>query len=188
MEEKYLILSVIGMSAGETVEEILKRKIDDTNKIGFTFWVYKSYQANPKIVQGFCKKAQKENRKVFCIFIEPSTPNGARPTKINLSAKEYSSNNKKWIQLPKTLGPVTGAINRSVYALRFSKIKKIDSSIDLWDYADYSTKKSIKIRLGNSTLCVIKKNTSGEIGRMNTHTRKIIAVGLLCKPFCVWLR
>ncbi len=54
MKEKYIILSVIGTSAGEKIEGILKRKIDDINKIGFTFWVYKSNQASPKTVQNFC--------------------------------------------------------------------------------------------------------------------------------------
>ncbi len=110
------------MSAGETKEEILERKIKDINKIGFTLWIYKSNQANPKTVQDFCKKAKTENKKVICIFIEPSTPNGAKPTKINLSAKGFSADNKKWKKLPKELGPVTGAINRNVYALKFDKI------------------------------------------------------------------
>ena len=176
------------MSAGETEEEILERKIKDINQIGFTFWIYKSNQASPKTVQQFCKKAKTENKKVFCIFIEPSTPNGARPTKINLSAKEFSTDNKKWGKLPKKLGPVTGAINMNVYALKFGNIEKINSSINLWDYADYLTKKSIKISRGNSTLCAIKKNTNREIDKMRTPIRRIIAVGRLCKPFCVWVR
>ena len=188
MKEKYIILSVIGMSAGETKEKILERKIKDINKIGFTFWVYKSNQASPKTVQDFCKKAKTENKKVFCIFIEPSTPNGTRPTKINLSAKEFSTDNKKWKKLPPKLGPVTGAINRNVYALKFGKIEKINSSINLWDYADYLTKKSINIRLGNSTLCAIKKNTNKGGDRMKTPIRRVIAVGHFRKPFCVWVR
>lgn len=188
IKEKYVILSIIGMSAGEKIEGILKRKINDINKMGFTFWVYKSNQASPKTVQDFCKKAKTGNKKVFCVFIEPSTPNGARPTKIKLSAKEFSVDNKKWKQLPKELGPVTGAINRKVYALKFNKIEKIDSCINLWNYADYLTKKAIKIRQGNSTLCAIKKNTNRELDKMKTPARRVIAVGCLHKPFCVWVR
>ncbi len=188
MKKKYIIFSVIGTNADEKIEGILKRKIDDINKIGFTFWVYKSNQASPKTVQDFCKKAKTENKKVFCIFIKPSTPNGARPTKIKLSAKEFSTDNKKWKKLPKKLGPVTGAINRNVYALKFSKIEKINSSINLWDYADYLTKKSIRIRLGNSTLCAIKKNTNREVDKIRTPIRRVIAVGHLHKPFCIWVR
>ena len=188
MKEKYIILSIIGMSAGETKEEILDRKIKDINNLGFTFWIYKSHQANPKTVQDFCKKARIENKKVFCIFIEPSIPNGTRPTKINLSAKEFSVDNKKWKQLPKKFGPVTGAIDRNVYALKFNKIEKIDSCINLWNYADYLTKKAIRTRLGNSTLCAIKKDTNREADRMKTPARRVIAVGCLHKPFCVWVR
>jgi len=187
-KQKYIIFSVIGVHAHESKQEIFKRKIEDINKTGFTFWLYKSIQANPIIVQDFCRRAKKENEDVFCVFIEPSTPGGAQPTKINASAKIYSVNNSKWTALPKGLSPVTGDTNKGAYALILDSLIEIDGIVNLWEYADSLTRKAIKISLGNSTLCAVRKNTIGEANKIKSPNRKIIAVGKLQEPYCVWLR
>ena len=187
-KQEYVIFSVIGTHAGELQQEIFKRKTEDINKVGYTFWLFKSNQAKPDIVQAFCKKAKKRNRDVFCLFIESSTPNGAKPTKINTLAKSYSADNKRWSVLLKGLSPVTGEINKSAYALIFNSLKQIDNEVNLWEYADYLTEKAIKIRLGNSTLCAVRKNTSEKTDKMKSPNRKIIAIAKLHEPYCVWLK
>ena len=119
-KEKYIIFSVIGSHAGELKQEIFERKIEDINRVGHTFWLYESNQTKPNIVQDFCKRAKKEGKNVLCFFIEPSSLGGAKPTKISISAKSYSMNNKEWRILPKSLSSVTGKINKGAYALIFN--------------------------------------------------------------------
>ena len=187
-KENHVIFSVIGTHAGESEEEIFRRKTEDINRVGFTLWLYKSSQVKPNTIQDFCKKAKKGGKSVFIFFIKPSSSGSARPTKIELSAKSYSVDNKKWKILPKKLTPVTGEISKGAYALILYSLKEVSSKVNLWDYADFLTEKAIKIRLGNSTLCAFKKDTSREISRMKSSNRKIIAIGELRKPWCVWLK
>jgi hypothetical protein len=54
IDSKYLIISVIGPHAHETENTIFKRKIEDINKVGKTFWLTKSHQSKPDMVQQFC--------------------------------------------------------------------------------------------------------------------------------------
>ena len=187
-KQKYIIFSVIGSHAGQSKQEIFGRKIEDINKVGHTFWLFKSNQAKPNIVQDFCKIAKRKNENVFCVFIEPSIPGGARPTKIDASAKSYSMDNKRWSILPKELSSVTGEINRGAYALTFDSLREVGGEINLWEYADFLTKKAIKIRLGNSTLCAVRENTAEETDKMKSPNRKIIAIAKLHDPYCVWLK
>ena len=188
LKRNYVIFSVIGTHAGESRQEIFRRKIEDIDKVGHTFWLFKSNQAKPNIVQDFCKRAKRKNGNVFCFFIEPSIPGGARATMINASAESYSADNKKWSILPEELSSVTGEINRGAYALIFDSLREVGGEINLWKYADFLTEKAIKIRLGNSTLCAVRKNTAEEIDKMKSPNRKIIAIAKLHEPYCVWLK
>jgi len=190
LNEKYVIISVMGPHAGESEDKIFKRKIEDVNKIGLTFWLIKSYQSKPKRVQCFCKKAKTENKDVFCIFVEASSRGGATPTKTASSAKSYSKDEITWNNLPTGLTPVTGKIDRSTYALVFNQLELVhDKIIDLWDYADFfNQKQPLKILQGGSTLCAIKKDMSNHSDKIKSRYRKVIAVGKLCEPFCVWLK
>lgn len=103
-------------------------------------------------------------------------------------AESYSVDNKKWSILPEELSSVTGEINKGAYALIFDSLREVDDEINLWEYADFLTKKAIKIRLGNSTLCAIRKNTAEEMDKMKSPNRKIIAIAKLHEPYCVWLK
>jgi len=187
-KQEYVIFSVIGAHAGESRQEIFRRKIKDINRVGHTFWLFKSNQAKPNIVQCFCKRAKKKDRNVFCVFIEPSTPSGAKPTKINTLAESYSVDNKKWSILPKGLSSVTGKIGKGAYALIFDSLRRVNGEVNLWEYADFLTEKTIKIRLGNSTLCAVRKNTAEETDKIKSPNRRIIAMGKLHEPYCVWLK
>lgn len=186
---KYLIISIMGPHAGESESEIFERKINDTEKIGKTFWLMRSRQAKPLMVQSICKEAQSTDNNVFAIFIESSSKGGAMPTSSAHTALSYSSNGKDWDDLPKGLSPVTGKIDSGAYALIFDKLELSNGNIDLWQYADFSKQDfPIKIMQGASTLCAIKKEIATGSGKIKSRFRKIIAVGKLCPPFGVWIR
>jgi hypothetical protein len=58
MTELYRLLSVIGSHAGEEMNVIFNKKIEDMTKVGKTFWLIKSYMAKPPIVQEIFKMEQ----------------------------------------------------------------------------------------------------------------------------------
>ena len=59
-KEKFIVISIMGPHAGESEDEIFQRKIDDISKIGLTFWLIRSHQAKPNMVQEICQSAKKE--------------------------------------------------------------------------------------------------------------------------------
>lgn len=188
LNNEYMIISVIGSHAGENEEEIFRRKINDIDSSGKTFWLIKSWQAKPDMVQEICRHAEDKNKNVYCIFIEASTFGGAVPTKQASSAQYYSSDNSGWLEIPDNISPVTGKIDRSAYALIFDNLKMYDGNIDLWDYADFFNQSNpVKISQGASTLCATRQDMRDIQNKIKSRFRRIVAIGKLCKPFGVWL-
>ena len=185
----YVIISVMGSHAGESETEIFDRKIQDICNVGLTFWLMKSRKAKPQMVQQLCLEAKNKNTKSDCIFIEASSKGGANPTKTVDSAKSYSKDGLTWEVLPHGLSPVTGKMDNNAYALVFDHLKTVNDDIDLWTYADFFDKNSpIKISQGASTVCAVKKDMTNHSDKIKSHSRKVIAVGKLCEPFCVYLK
>ena len=186
---EYVDISVMGPHAGESEKEIFNLKIQDIHNIGLTFWLIKSHRAKPKMVQELCLKANAENTESYCVFIEASSKGGAVATKLASSAKSYSKDNLTWDVLPRGLSPVTGKIDKSAYALVFNRLKLVNDVIDLWRYADFFDQNNpIKIIRGASTICAIKKDMSNHASKIKSRYRRVIAIGKLCEPFCVYLR
>lgn len=180
------VLSVMGAHAGEDAGVIFARKIEDCKAVGRTFWVVKSAKARPAQVQAMCGQ---ESR--YVIFVEPSSPGGARPTVAAKSAAEYSPDGVAWSPMPDGLGPVTGRMDRSAAALVFEELTTVDDErgVDLWEYTDgLDPGPPLRFALGRSTICAVREDTSGHPRRMKSRYRRAVAVARLVSPFCVWLR
>lgn len=179
------VVSVMGAHAGEGVDTIFRRKIVDCEAFGRTFWVAKSAKARPEQVQALCASGSG-----YVIFVEPASPGGVRPTTQAESAVEYSPDRVNWCSLPEGIGPVTGQMDDSAAALVFDALATdVDGTIDLWKYADRSdVSRPLKLVLGLSTLCAVRKDTSEHPDRMKSRERRVVAVGRLTRPYCVWLR
>ena len=179
------IISVMGAHAGEGVDEIFDRKIADIKTTGITFWLMRSPKARPAKVQEIC-----QTKPVYTIFIEPATSAGARPTTAANAAKKYSADGKSWYQFPEYMGPVTGKLDNSAYALVFGMLTTdVSGTLDLWNYADFSdAQRPLKFILGCSTMCAVQQDMKSHPDRMKSRYRKVIALAQLAKPFCVWLR
>ena len=187
--DEYVIISVMGSHAGESENEIFSRKIQDTRKVGKTFWLTRSRQTKPLMVQSICKEADRKGSKVSTIFIEASSIGGALPTSSAHATTHYSADRKKWENLPIELTPVTGKIDSGAYALIFDKLELSQGTINLWKYADFFDQNSpIKISQGASTLCAVKKDMSSKSDKIKSRYRRIVAIGTLCPPYGVWLK
>ena len=190
---KYLVISVMDPHAGESEDVIFSRKIMDIENVGITFWLVRSHKATPDKVQELCKKAKSETADCYFVVVEPSSNRGASPTKTASAAKVYSKDGKNWLPLPKGLTPVTGYISpygKGAYGIILDNLELVDDAvIDLWDYADFFDQdKPITIKIGESTICAIKKDMSKHSGKIKTHLRRVIAIGKLHDPYCVYLR
>ena len=192
MMSKYAVISVMGPHAGESEVQIFRRKREDIDRIGRTFWLHKSNKAAPSLVQQLCKRAKTEGSDSFCIFIESSSPGGSQAAKSATPATRYSEDKIVWHDFPDGLGPVTGNLERGgAHALIFDQLDSADriAHINLWDYADFSNQEMPLItKIGQSTVCAIKKDTNRNPQRMMSPMRRILAVGRLSEPYCVYLR
>jgi len=187
-DSKYLIISFIGPHAGETENTIFKRKIEDINYVGKTFWLIKSHQSKPDIIQRFCRVGLSDKFMIYCFFIEPSSIGGANPTKTDMSAKSFSTDGETWQKFPERLGPITGKIDKGAYALVFDDLKMVTDTIDLWSYVNFfKPNEPLKIMQGGSTLCALKQENDFK-NKIKSRYRKIVAVGRLALPYCVWLK
>ena len=136
-KKEYCIISVMGSHAGESSEEIFKRKMLDTGKAGKTFWMIKSFRAKPDMIQKILIRAQNDNLEVKVYFVEASAKGGAMPTKTSELAKYYSQDRTEWKLFPVDLSPVTGKIDASASAVVLDKLELNEEIIDLWDYSDF---------------------------------------------------
>ena len=179
------VISVMGAHAGEDADTIFERKIADCETVGRTFWVVKSAKARPAQVQAVCRSGRG-----FVIFVEPATSGGARPTTGSDSATEYSPDRVGWFPLPGGLGPVTGQMVASAAALVFDELTTdLDRALDLWGYADGADPDMpLRFILGLSTACALRKDMSMHPSRMKSRYRRVVAVGRLVEPYCVWVR
>jgi hypothetical protein len=179
------IISVMGNHAGEDVDAIFHRKATDIERTAKTFWLMRSPKARPAQVQVLCKKMP-----TYTIFVEPAARGGARPTTREDAAKEYSDDGLVWYRLPQDISPVTGKIDTGAAALVFDMMTTaVNGTLDLWDYGDFSdTQKPLKLILGCSTACAIRKDMAPHPERMKSRYRRIVAVARLAEPYCVWLR
>lgn len=189
LKNQFMVISVMGPHAGELENDIFNRKINDIDNIQKTFWLIRSNKAKPNMVQQLCSTAITKGMTPYCIFIKASTEKGAVATKTSAFAKSYSVDGSTWVPLPKELGPVTGKIDAFAYALVFDRLGLANSTIDLWDYADFFNQDSpIKIMQGASSICAIKKDMKMHTSKIKSRYRRILAVGKLSEPFCVYLR
>ena len=179
------VISVMGDHAGEPPEAIFKRKIADIREVKQTFWLIKSPMAKPSLVQKLCADG-----KVYVLFISPATSGGARPAHASDRAVEYSRDGDIWRGFPTKLGPITGNLTSRAYALVLDALEIVeDGTADLWSYADFvDVEKPIRMILGCSTICAIKKDMARHPERLKSRIRRIVAVGRIAKPYCVFVR
>lgn len=160
--------------------------MDDIVKINRTFWLIKSPKAKPDLVQKLCR-----HNTTYMFFVAPAAKGGARATVATERGKEFSEDGIHWNKLPDGLGPVTGKLDSRAYALVFDALETINESkeVDIWHYADFDEPdQPVRMILGCSTLCAIKKDMKDHPEKLKSRFRRIIAVAHLAMPYCVWIR
>ena len=185
LDAPWCVISVMGAHAGEGVDAIFDRKVADCQTAGRTFWVAKSAKARPGQVQALCS-----SNAGHVVFVEPATSGGARPTTQAERATEYSVDRLRWLPLPPGIGPVTGQLDGGATALVLDRlVTDVKGTLDLWRYADAATPDlPVRFKLGLSTICAVREDTTSHPSRMKSRYRRIVAVGRLVEPYCSWVR
>ncbi len=120
------IFMKVGNHAGETFEDILKRKKREYEKTGMTFWGYGGVACHPvKQVRPFAMSQFQRNGNIY-LLMNTVKSNFNQPI---LPAKQYSIDGVNWQDIPKGIN-VTG----SKYALVLDEIKPTDFEINLDEF------------------------------------------------------
>jgi hypothetical protein len=185
LDAPWFVISVMGAHAGGGADAIFDRKVADCQTAGRTFWVAKSAKARPGQVQELCPTSSGH-----VVFVEPATSGGVRPTTQSERATEYSADRVDWVPLPQGIGPVTDQLDAAAAALVIDRlVTDVDGMLDLRRYADAATpEKPVRFKLGLSTICAVQKDMAPHPDRMKSRYRRIVAVGRLVEPYCVWVR
>jgi hypothetical protein len=184
LDAPFVVISVIGPHANEGVDDIFRRKMDDIRSAARTLWLVTSSKVRPLAVQEMCRAGGGG----YVVFVESSGV--PRPTTTEIAAVEYSTDQQTWQPLPAGVGPVTGKLGPSAKAFIFNALELCHGEpFDMWAYGESPDGTSaLDTRIGHSTVCALKCDTSGYPKRMKSRFRRIAACGRLEDPFCVWLR
>lgn len=181
----YSILSVMGPYAGESINSIFNRKIQEIQNTGFTFWHHQSYQAKPEMVQKIGNQAQNEDQTVSFILLSSGLRGSGQDTKKSPMATKYSLNKKGVSQkIPES---IYVEIGRRPYALVIKDLKLVKGKINLWDYSDYFTRGPIITKQGGSTICAVGISSRSHENKMKSNIRNMVAQATLVEPYAVWL-
>ena len=182
-QEQFFIIGVMGPYAGESEDSIFRRKKNEIEKVGYTFWHHQSSQAKPDMVQVF-GKAAKESTIKFVLTSTGSRRSG-EDTKKHPRARRYSiKKNGPYYLIPEPIYVETG---RRPWALVINNLEIFDDRINLWDYSDFFSRGALRTRQGGSTVCAIKKSSRDDPKKMKSNIRDIVAIAEVIEPFSVWL-
>jgi hypothetical protein len=177
------IFMKVGNHAGETFEDILKRKNEEFQKTGKIFWGYGGTACHPiSQVQPFIKLYEKENGSVYVLMQEIDS----RAIPMIAPAKQYSVDGINWELIPEGIS-VTG----SRYALVLDEIKSTDFDINHYDYeigaGPSAGKNAVDYMRGHIDKACLIKSIAEKEGQVNKPKRIKLAAKLL-SPYAVLLK
>lgn len=186
LRSKYVVISVMGPYAGESEGDIFRRKTEEIEKHGFTFWHHQSYQAQPGMVQQTGEIAAREGELVYFILTRTGSRGSGTDTKRSRQATMFSKEEfGVYSPIPEGIYVETG---KRPYAIVIRGLILARWTVDLWEYCDMFGKGAVKTRQGGSTVCVFKASSHHIEDRMKSRFRDVIAYAEIIEPFSVWLR
>lgn len=121
-----LVFMKVGRHAGETLEEIVERKMKEKRDAGQIFWGYGGGTMHPlSKVQPFARSRVKDGGRVVFVM-EPMTSN--HPDS-EIFASQFSTDGERWEDVPEGIN-----VRGSRYALVLDEILPQEMEIDLADY------------------------------------------------------
>lgn len=180
----------VGTHARETLDSIIRRKTEEIEKAGVSFWGYGGNTCHPEtMVQPFAKSYQDRGNPVY-LCMEPME---SKHWSVTARADEYSDNGITWKVIPEAINVIG-----SRYALVIKELQQADfglrldaTRVALGNCMGRSGQKYIQGRVDKACLEVIEPSKPEEAGGVEAAKTVIQHIGLvarLASPFAVYVR
>jgi len=174
----------VGTHAAETLDSIFRRKTEEIEKAGVSFWGYGGNTCHPEsMVQPFARSYEERGKPVY-LCMEPIESNHFS---VSARADEYSVNGITWDVVPEAI-KVIG----SRYALVIKELQIADfdfrldaTKVALGNSMGRSGQKYIQGRVDKACLELIEATTDETDRKATKH---IGLVARLASPFAVYVR
>jgi hypothetical protein len=174
----------VGTHAGETLDSIIRRKTEEIEKAGFSFWGYGGNTCHPEsMVQPFARSYEDRGKPVYLCMQEMESNHFG----VSARADAYSVNGITWEVVPEAINVIG-----SRYALVIKELQKADFDLRL---------DATKVALGNSMGRSGQKYIQGRVDKAclelveattdETDRAAVQHIGLVAKltsPFAVYVR
>jgi hypothetical protein len=200
LEAQRAIIHVMGPQCGETVKEILDRKVADSRGAEVTLWAEHSRLAKPEQVRRLCTGGEAylylvaDRRKVGIKFP------GTNPAAEYRQATHYNAGDRsrdEWkpiadLKISKVTDSKRFLDHQRSYALVLGRIQLFEDpypSIRMQEWTDVTGKAPVpvKTRMGAHAICAERKDMSDH-PEVWIKERVIIAAAPIVKPFAVSLK
>ncbi|MBA2679383.1 MAG: hypothetical protein H0U76_13415 [Ktedonobacteraceae bacterium] len=180
----------VGTHAGESLDSIIRRKTEEIERAGVSFWGYGGNTCHPEsMVQPFARSYHDRGKPVY-LCMEPMESNH---WSVSARADEYSVNGITWEVMPEAINVIG-----SRYALVIKELQKADfdlrldeTRVALGNSMGRSGQKYIQGRVDKACLEVVEATGHEKAARVEGIKMPIQHIGLvaqLASPFAVYVR
>lgn len=118
-----LLFMKVGTHAQESLEDIIARKSEEIAKVGYGMWGYGGNTCHPStMVQPFAETFAAKGQPIHLVMEEMNSNHFAEP----LCAKEYSSDNLTWHEIPPEI-----QVRGSRFALKIGSLRMAEDQLPL---------------------------------------------------------
>jgi hypothetical protein len=181
---KKAIISIVGVHAGCSPEDIFKGKAEDTGRLGYCFWALRSNKCRPNIIHTL------GDEPIMCVFVSAAGASkknkfgNSKPAMTRDIAYQYSTDKNIWLDMPGGMSEVTGKLSDGWgYAFVLENLKMVDEQFNLGRYVEHPSAQKIRMCPWCSSVCAtLSSQTESD------SIRKVFATADLAREKCVWLR
>lgn len=180
----------VGTHAGESLDSIIRRKTEEIERAGVSFWGYGGNTCHPEtMVQPFARSHEDRGKPVY-LCMEPMESNH---WSVSARADEYSVNGVTWEGIPEPISVIG-----SRYALVIRELQKADfnlrldaTRVALGNSVGRSGRKYIQGRVDKACLEMLETTGHEEATNGDGTKMPVQHIGLVAKlapPFAVYVR
>jgi len=183
----HILIMKVGPYFNYSLDDIIKIKQEEEQKIGKFFWGYGGVFCRPHVINDFLYHVNLNKKKPVVMFVTtPSAYNAPAGGRF----QEYSIDKSTWNMIPKEV-LLVGNQKTPHFAIAAKNLKKVDLRINLSDYCTYVgilpncnkyLDTYLRYRVDKACAYYLPKNTSDE------KIIKIDYIGELVEPYCVFIR
>lgn len=118
-----LLFMKVGTHAQESLEDIIARKTEEIEKVGYGLWGYGGNTCHPStMVQPFAERFAENGDPIHLVMEEMNSNHFAEP----LCAKEFSADNLAWEEIPEDI-----QVRGSRFALKIGSLRQVEMELPL---------------------------------------------------------